>query len=100
MTIPQSPLRDDSCGALKSWPGGAVMLPGSPPVDIFRRCEPDEVPAARVVASPEESVWCKYCAADTLPLLLLEEVVPGRRTAMTICAECAYGLTPPEEVTQ
>lgn len=91
-----APLRDDSRGQLKAWPGGGITYPGGTYQPTFRPAFPDERPAATVVESIEQSIYCKYCNEDTLPLALREEY--DCVTEMTICSQCAYGLTPPEVI--
>lgn len=92
-----APLKDESGGKLKSWPGGGCYPAGGGYVPTFRPAEPGERPVATVVESSEKSVYCKYCYEDTTPLTLREEVIPGHVSEMTICAECSCGLTSPEE---
>lgn len=96
--IRSQPLEDQSGGYLRGWPGGTVYLPHGPTIPIFRRVRPNERPVATVMppSNPDERVYCKYCCSDVLPLPLREEIVPGRRTEMTICSACGAGLTPPE----
>lgn len=92
-----APLKDESGGKLKSWPGGGIFSGGTYE-PTFRPAEPGERAVATVVEGGEQSVYCKYCYANTEPLTLREEVIPGRVTEMTICSQCAHGLTPSEEI--
>lgn len=94
-----APLQDLSDGALKAWPGGYVLYPDGRREECFRPAAVGEHPVATVLPASDQPVYCKYCYKDTLPLTLREEVIPGRVTNMTICSQCAYGLTPPEDVT-
>jgi hypothetical protein len=95
MRFESSPLRDDSNGVLKDWPGGGVQFPGGDYVPTFRPSLPGEIPIA-IVAVPTdlpEQVSCKYCHDMRRPLIL-REFTFGVTSEMIICSECAYGLTP------
>lgn len=92
------PLKDESAGKLKDWPGGGIYWPGCGYEPTFRAAAPGEAPVAIVIDKAEPDDYCKYCRKDTAPLTLREEITPGRVTEMTICSECAYGLTPSEVI--
>lgn len=95
-----APLRDLSGGILNAWPGGFCLHPNGNRDYTFRPAEPDENPVAEVHPFKDRtSIYCKYCCQDVVPLAL-HELVGGRLHQMLICSECAYGLTPPEEVDQ
>lgn len=95
-----APLRDLSGGQLRAWPGGGAIRYGGLYEPCFRPAVGEERAVATVLPTRDRrAVYCKYCYQDVLPLILREEVIPGRVTEMTLCAECGYGLTPSEEVT-
>lgn len=90
-----APLRDESDGKLKAWPGGGVHYPGGHYEPIFRHATAGEA-AVAIVAVPTdlpEYVYCKYCYQTRHPLVLREYIVEP--SEMVICSECAYGLAPP-----
>jgi hypothetical protein len=95
MKFESYPLRDDTKGLLRAWPGGGTRFPTGVYVPTFRAAYPGEELRAVVTVPTDlpERVHCKYCYGDRRPLVL-QETVCGETSEMIICSECAYGLSP------